>query len=225
MTEARLLEKVDKIHESLTKNSGKRFAPPKIIAVTKTVAVEDILPLEKAGITHVGENRVQEIVRKAPYLNEKFQIHMIGRLQSNKVKYIIDSVCLIHSLDRVSLAKEISYQAEKRSLVMPVLVQVNMAGEAQKGGLSPTEVEDFIDEVKNFPGLLVQGLMAMMPLSGEMEELRPYFKGMRQLFDDLKEKNIPKVQMKTLSMGMSGDYPIAAQEGATMVRIGSAIFK
>lgn len=225
MSKEQLEQRIDAIKSILAENSMPSYAPPQILAVTKTVEAQEILPLLEFGISDIGENRVQEIMRKAPDLSGKFRIHMIGRLQSNKVKYIIDIVNSIQSLDRISLAKEISLQGEKNGIVMPVLIQVNIAGEKQKGGLPAAEVEEFIEAVKGFSGLSIQGLMAMMPMTNQTEELRPYFKGMRQLFDRLKEKKIPHVNMERLSMGMSGDYPIAAAEGATMVRIGSAIFK
>lgn len=225
MDEGRIAQRLGAIEKNLITANDGRFQKPVVLPVTKTVGVEDILPLAKLGIYDIGENRVQEIREKAPQLGKDFRIHMIGRLQSNKVKYIIDSVYLIHSLDRLSLAKEIDIQAQKKGKVMPVLLQVNIAGEEQKGGIPPAQAEDFLAQVKDYSGLRVKGMMTMMPLSQTPQELRPYFKQMRQLFDTLKQRQIPHVQMDILSMGMSGDYVVAAQEGATLVRIGSAIFK
>lgn len=199
------------------------YAPPKIIAVTKTHPVEDILPLAELGITDIGENRVQEIVEKLPDLQEKFRIHCIGRLQTNKVKYIIDQVCLIQSVDRLSLAQEIDRQAQKAGVVMPVLLQVSPAGEEQKGGMSPEEVRPFIETVRHMPGLHVEGLMAVMPNTPDQEVLSGLFAGMRNLFEQLRDEAIPGVDMRELSMGMSGDYLLAAKHGATMVRLGSAL--
>jgi len=199
------------------------YAPPKIIAVTKTHPAEDILPLAELGVSDVGENRVQEILEKWPDLQGKFQIHCIGRLQTNKVKYIIDKVCLIQSVDRMNLAEEINRQALKRNRVMPVLIQVSPAGEEQKGGMPPEEVRSFLEEVRHMPGLCVKGLMAVMPNTPDRAYLEGLFRDMRTLFDQLREEAIPGVEMQELSMGMSGDYLLAAKHGATMVRLGSAL--
>lgn len=199
------------------------YAPPKVIAVTKTHPAEDILPLQDAGITDIGENRVQEILEKWPNLQEKFQIHCIGRLQTNKVKYIIDKVCLIQSVDRMNLAQEIDRQAQKAGRVMPVLLQVSPAGEEQKGGMPPEMVRPFLEEVRHMPGLHVEGLMAVMPNTPDQEYLSGLFADMRTLFERLRDEAINGVEMRELSMGMSGDYLLAARHGATMVRLGSAL--
>lgn len=203
--------------------SGGLYAPPKVIAVTKTHPSEDILPLQDAGITEIGENRVQEILEKWPDLQEKFQIHCIGRLQTNKVKYIIDKVCLIQSVDRMNLAQEIDRQAQKAGRVMPVLLQVSPAGEEQKGGMPPEMVRPFLEEVRHMPGLHVEGLMAVMPNTPDQEYLSGLFADMRTLFERLRDEAIDGVEMRELSMGMSGDYLLAARHGATMVRLGSAL--
>jgi len=199
------------------------YASPKIIAVTKTHPSADILPLAELGVTDIGENRVQEIVEKLPDLQEKFRIHFIGRLQTNKVKYIIDQVCLIQSVDRLALAQEIDRQAQKAGVVMPVLLQVSPAGEEQKGGMPPEEVRPFIEIVRHMPGLHVEGLMAVMPNTPDQEVLSGLFAGMRTLFEQLRDEAISGVEMRELSMGMSGDYLLAAKHGATMVRLGSAL--
>lgn len=198
--------------------------PPRIIAVSKTVPAERINPLAEMGITDLGENRVQEIMEKAPFLHSKFQVHLIGRLQTNKVKYIMNQVCMIQSLDRMELALEIDRQARRFGKVMDVLVQVNIAGEVQKAGIAPEDAVTFLQDCARLDGLHVRGLMAIMPLTADEQVLRPLFRGMRQLFDRLSREGIPGVRMEELSMGMSQDYAIAAQEGATMVRIGSALF-
>jgi len=197
---------------------------PRIVAVTKTLPPQAVNPLAALGVLDVGENRVQEILEKRPLLDPKFRVHLIGRLQTNKVKYIMNQVCMIHSLDRMELAAEISKRARQAGLQMDVLVQVNIAGEAQKAGVAPGEAEAFLRACAPLPGLRLRGLMAMMPLSKEAETLRPLFRDMRRLFDSLARGNIPGVRMEELSMGMSQDYRIAAQEGATMVRVGSALF-
>ena len=197
---------------------------PRIIAVSKTMPPEAINPLAELGQWDLGENRVQEMLEKLPLLHPKFRMHQIGRLQTNKVKYIMNKVCLIHSLDRMELAQEISRQAAKSGLVMDALLQVNIAGEAQKGGIPPKDALAFLKACATLPGLCVKGLMAIMPLTQDTESLRPLFRDMRRLFETLGREAIPNVAMEELSMGMSQDYLIAAQEGATMVRVGSALF-
>ena len=225
MEEALLCARLEEVRRILSAEAGASgYAPPRLIAVTKTHPPEMILPLAAMGQEDIGENRVQEIVDKLPALEEKFRIHLIGRLQSNKVKYIIEHVCLIHSLDRLSLAEEIDRQAQKHGRAMPVLVQISPAGEPQKGGIAPDPARDFLREVARMPGLEVRGLMAVMPLSQDEEYLSGLFAGMRTLFDRLREEAIDRVRMEELSMGMSGDYRLAARNGATMVRIGSALF-
>ncbi len=212
------------IRRELAEASAAFERAPRIIAVSKTVAPDAINPLADMDLYDLGENRVQEMLEKMPFLHPKFRMHLIGRLQTNKVKYIMGKVCLIHSLDRMELAGEINSQARKLGCVMDVLVQVNIAGEAQKGGIAPGEAESFLRECSLLPGLCVRGLMSVMPLANDPESLRPLFRGMRSLFEDLAKEQIPGVRMEELSMGMSQDFRIAAQEGATMVRIGSALF-
>ena len=193
------------------------------MAVTKTHPLADILPLAEMGVTDVGENRVQEIRAKLPGLTENFRVHLIGRLQSNKVKYIMGRVCMIQSLDRWPLAEEIDRQAGLHGLTMPVLVQVSPVGEPQKGGLDPAETEDFIRRASRLPGLEIRGLMAVMPNTRDEALLRGLFTDMRGLFERLRDEAPGGVRLTELSMGMSGDYAIAAACGATMVRVGSAV--
>ena len=219
-----LRARVEAVRANLAAASQGRYPVPKLIAVTKTHPAEMIFPLRDMGVEDIGENRVQEIEEKLPALKENFHIHLIGRLQSNKVKYIIENVCLIQSLDRLSLAAEIDRQAQKHLCVMPVLVQVSPAGEPQKGGLPPEDVRAFLREVSRMPGLRVRGLMAVMPLSRDEAYLSGLFADMRTLFDRLREEAIDGVEMEELSMGMSGDYMLAARHGTTMVRVGSALF-
>ena len=219
-----LKNRVETVRADLANASDGKYPVPKLIAVTKTHPVETILPLAKLGIVDVGENRTQEIVEKRDFLRENFQIHLIGRLQSNKVKYIIDDVCLIHSLDRLSLAEEIDRQAQKHNRVMPVLVQVSPAGEEQKGGMPPENVLSFLREASRMPGLHIRGLMAVMPNTQDEAYLSGLFADMRTLFERLRDEAVQGVDMEELSMGMSGDYLLAARHGATMVRVGSALF-
>ena len=223
MDEALLRERYESARSAVAAASDGLYAPPRIIAVTKTHSAQEILPLAGLGITEIGENRVQEIVEKWPDLQEKFRFHCIGRLQTNKVKYIIDKVCLIQSLDRMNLAQEIDRHAQKAGRVMPVLVQVSPAGEEQKGGMPPEMVRSFLEEARRMPGLHVEGLMAVMPHTTDQEYLSGLFRQMRMLFEQLREEALPGVDMRELSMGMSGDYLLAAKHGATMVRLGSAL--
>ena len=223
MQEEQLKLRLEGVRAALAEAAEGRFAPPKIIAVTKTHPAEEILPLADLGIAEIGENRVQEILEKWPDLQEKFQFHCIGRLQTNKVKYIMDKVCQIQSVDRMNLAQEIDRQAQKHGCVMPVLLQVSPAGEEQKGGMPPEEVRPFLETVRHMPGLQVKGLMAVMPNTPDQQYLAGLFADMRSLFERLREEAPQGVQMEELSMGMSGDYLLAARCGATMVRIGSAL--
>lgn len=161
---------------------------------------------------------------KLPALEKNFSIHCIGRLQTNKVKYIINHVCLIHSVDRPELAAEIDRQARKHDTVMPVLVQVNPAGEAQKGGMPPDMVLPFLRDAAKLPGLSVRGLMAVMPNTPDRQLLDGLFAQMRILFEQMRDEAVDGIRMEELSMGMSGDYDLAARHGATIVRVGSALF-
>ena len=218
-------QRVEAIRERLHRAAFERWGRvPQIIAVSKTVPPQDVNPVHDAGIIRLGENRVQEILEKYPYLNADFQIDLIGRLQSNKVKYIIDKVSMIQSVDRMSLAQEIDRRAQQHYLKMPVLIQVNIGNEPQKGGIDAADVMTFARSLSALPGLEVRGLMAVMPDLEDDQALRPYFVRMRTLFDQLREEAIAGTRIEELSMGMSGDYELAAQEGATVVRIGSAIF-
>ena len=220
-----IAQRVDEIRARLEQAAYERWGRvPRIVAVSKTIEAPIVNQVKEAGILRLGENRVQEILEKYPYLDASFQIDLIGRLQTNKVKYIIDDVCLIQSVDRLPLAQEIDRQAQKHGRVMPVLVQVSPAGEEQKGGMPPEDVRAFLNEVRYMDGLHVEGLMAVMPHTQEQEYLSGLFGQMRTLFEQLREEAIPGVDMKELSMGMSGDYVLAARHGATMVRLGSALF-
>lgn len=220
-----MIARVEAIRKELLCASAERWGHvPQIIAVSKTIEAERVNDVRHAGILRLGENRVQEIMTKLPYLDASFQIDLIGRLQNNKVKYIIDKVGMIQSLDRESLAQEIDRRAQQHNLCMPVLIQVNIGNEPQKGGVAVDETLAFARWASALPGLEVRGLMAVMPDIDDDEELRPYFTRMRALFDMLRQEAIAHTRIEELSMGMSGDYLLAAEEGATHVRIGSAIF-
>ncbi len=223
--EQEMLARVAAIRQELEAAAAQRWGrAPEIIAVSKTVDAPRVNLVKEAGITRLGENRVQEIMEKMPYLDASFQIDLIGRLQNNKVKYIIDKVGMIQSLDRMSLAQEIDRRAQQHGLRMPVLVQVNIGDEPQKGGVPVAQTLSFARQAAALPGIEIRGLMAVMPDLDDDTQLRPYFTRMRSLFEALREENIAGTNIEELSMGMSGDYLLAAQEGATHVRIGSAIF-
>ena len=205
-------------------NAAARWGDCEICGVSKTVEPETINMAWDAGIRTLGENRVQELLGKLDRLNPNFDIHLIGRLQTNKVKSVVQHVKMIQSLDREALALEISRRAQEAGLVMPALVQVNIARETQKAGVMEEELLPFIRNLARLPGVKVEGLMAIMPIAGEPESVRPYFRRMREWFERLRDMELPGVDMHILSMGMSDDCIVAAEEGATMVRLGRALF-
>lgn len=220
-----LEERLARVRDTLKRESAPWGREPRLIAVTKYSTPEEILPLADLGVPDIGENRVQSIREKLPSLEGKFSIHLIGRLQTNKVKYIIKDVCLIHSLDSMTLAQEIDRQAQKAERRMPVLVEVNIAREPQKGGIEEEALFPFLRECARLPGLELKGLMAMMPLGAPEDALIGYFTRMRTLLDQCRQEAVDGTDMTELSMGMSQDYGLAARCGATMVRVGSALFR
>lgn len=222
-----IVENLETVREKIAaaaQRVGRDPAEIKLVAVTKTVDVPTIEEGIKAGITAIGENRVQEIRKKYPEIQSPVEWHLIGHLQTNKVKYIIDKVDLIHSLDRYSLAQEISKRAQQAGTTMSVLVQVNVAEEETKFGLKVEETEEFIKEVTQLEGIKILGLMTMAPYVENPEEVRFVFKKLKELSEKIGNLNLPQVEMKYLSMGMSNDYEVAIEEGANIVRVGSAIF-
>ena len=224
MTREELGTRVRRVRQELEEAAEGRWPVPKLIVVTKTHGAEEILPLKDFGVTDIGENRVQELKGKLPELMGQFEVHLIGRLQRNKVRQIIGDVCMIQSVDSVPLAEEIHTRALMAERKMPVLVEVSPAGEEQKGGISFEETEAFLKQIAPLDGIQVRGLMAVMPLTDDKAYLDGLFKKTRELFDRLKERSLHGIEMEELSMGMSGDYRLAATHGATMVRVGSAIF-
>ncbi len=202
------------------------FAAPnvKLIAVTKTLGIDQIKAAVDYGLRDLGENRVQEILEKYPLLPADVRWHLIGHLQTNKVKYIADKVSMIHSLDSLRLAAEIEKRAAAIDRVIPCLVQVNIADEDTKFGLKKENTEAFIREMIHFPHIAVEGLMTIGPYGAEEEKIRSVFRELRQLKEKLNALALPAVKMRELSMGMSADYPLAVCEGATMVRVGTTIF-
>ena len=193
-----------------------------LMAVTKTVDVDKVLD---AGITDIGENKPQELARKYEAIGDKVRYHLIGTLQTNKVKYIIDKAYMIHSLDRIALCEEIQKRAEKIDKVINCLVQVNISKEESKHGLEEEEVIDFIKEVSsNYKNIHIKGLMTMAPFIDDEQKIRQVFKDLKDLSLEVKKLNLSNVDMDTLSMGMSHDYKIAIEEGSTIVRVGTSIF-
>ncbi len=212
-----------KIQEACIK-AGRDRSEVTLIAVSKTKPVSDIRQAMDAGITVFGENKVQEIRDKHEEIKEELSWHMIGHLQANKVKYLPGIVCMIHSVDNVKLASEIEKQFAKADLVADVLIEVNMAGEETKFGISPEDTIDFVKEIAGFEHLNIRGLMTIAPYTDNPESNRVYFRGLRELKYKINALNIDRVKMDTLSMGMTGDYQVAIEEGATFVRVGTGIF-
>lgn len=195
-----------------------------LIAVSKTKPVELLQEAYDAGVRDFGENKVQEIMDKYDKLPSDIRWHMIGHLQRNKVKYIIDKVVLIHSVDSLRLAEEISKQAQKHNLTMPILIELNIGAEDTKFGTSLEEAIALVKEISLLPNIQIKGLMTVAPFVDDAEENRHYFNAMKHLSVDIMKENIDNVCMDILSMGMTGDYEVAVEEGATMVRVGTGIF-
>ena len=195
-----------------------------LIAVSKTKPVSMLKEAYDAGARCFGENKVQEIMDKHPQLPEDIQWHMIGHLQRNKVKYIVDKVSMIHSVDSLRLAQTIEQEAAKHNVCVPVLLEVNVAQEESKFGLKMDKVLPLIETIADFPHIKVQGLMTIAPYVENAEDNRDFFRQLKKLSVDIEAKNINNVSMSVLSMGMTGDYQVAVQEGATMVRVGTGIF-
>lgn len=195
-----------------------------LIAVSKTQPISALQEAYDLGCRDFGENKVQELVEKYELMPGDIKWHMIGHLQRNKVKYIVDKVCLIHSVDSLRLAEEISKEAVKKQLTVSVLIEVNMAEEDTKYGVSPGEAEELVRQIAPLPGICIQGLMTIAPYVEDPENNRQYFQALKQLSVDISRKNIDNVNMNILSMGMTGDYETAIEEGATYVRVGTGIF-
>ncbi|HMN01845.1 MULTISPECIES: YggS family pyridoxal phosphate-dependent enzyme [Geobacter] len=206
------------------RRAGRDPAPVRLVAVSKTMPAEAVEEAARAGQRLFGENYVQEFTAKAREVREPVEWHFIGHLQSNKVKYLAGLVTCIHSVDRLSLAEEIDRQWAKLDAVCDILVQVNIAGEETKSGTSAAELTDLVAAMATLPHVRVRGLMTMPPFFDDPEEARPYFRELRRLADAVAAEKIPGVSMAELSMGMSGDYEAAVEEGATLVRIGTALF-
>lgn len=218
------LEQVRKNIDEACRMAGRDPKEVTLIAVSKTKPVSMLKEAYDAGARCFGENKVQEIMDKHPQLPEDIQWHMIGHLQRNKVKYIVDKVSMIHSVDSLGLAQTIEQEAAKHNVCVPVLLEVNVAQEESKFGLKMDEVLPLIDTIADFPHIKVQGLMTIAPYVENAEDNRDFFRQLKKLSVDIEAKNINNVSMSVLSMGMTGDYQVAVQEGATMVRVGTGIF-
>ena len=218
------IAEIKKNVEEARKKSPNPNQPVTLVAVTKTRTPEQIQEVLAAGQTILGENRVQELMDKYDAVGPEATWHIIGHLQSNKVKYIADKVALVHSLESQSLAKELNQRMLALGHPMDCLVQVNIADEESKFGLPKEEVLPFLEMVSKMPGIHVKWLMHIAPFFEDTEQVRPIFREMYQLFQEVKEKQIPGVDMEILSMGMSHDYQVAVEEGANMIRVGRSVF-
>lgn len=204
--------------------SGRREEDVTLIAVSKTKPLELIQEAYDCGCRDFGENKAQELADKAGRLPDDIRWHMIGHLQTNKVKYVVGTAYMIHSVDSLRLAEAVSREAVKKSVRVKVLIEVNAAGEESKFGVSVREAEELVRQAAKLPNLDIQGLMTVAPFTEKREDNRKYFSALRQLSVDIMQKNIDNVNMNVLSMGMTGDYETAVEEGAVFVRVGTGIF-
>lgn len=218
------LKKVEDNVDAACRKAGRSRDEVTLIAVSKTKPVEMLSTIYNQGIRDFGENKVQEMCDKMEQLPSDIRWHMIGHLQTNKVKYIVGHTTLIHSVDSLHLAKEIEKQAEKKDVTVDILVEVNIAEEESKFGIHKEETYELVRQIAALPHVHICGLMTIAPYVENPEENRMYFRGIRQLSVDIAEQNIDNVDMDVLSMGMTGDYMVAIEEGATMVRVGTGIF-
>lgn len=219
------VEQVQRAIRQAALRAGRDPEAVTLIAVSKTRPVEEIQAVLAAGITHLGENRVQELKEKwEPLSGRGVTWHLIGSLQTNKVKQALEMVSLIHALDRDSLLDELVRQAERRGVPCDVLLQVNVSGEVSKHGMTPGDLQPFLRRISQQSWVRVRGLMTMAPQSDNPEEARPYFRRLRELAEEVRGLALPNVRMEHLSMGMSGDFEVAVEEGATLVRVGTSIF-
>ena len=218
------LEIVEQKIQAACQRAGRDRSEVTLIAVSKTKPVSMIREAMDCGLHVFGENKVQELCDKYEELPKDLQWHMIGHLQRNKVKYLIGKTALIHSVDSLRLAQAVQEEAAKKGVVMDILLEVNAAEEESKFGLAVEEVLPLVRQIAPFPNLRVKGLMTVAPFVQDPEENRKYFRTLKQLAVDINDKNIDNVHVNILSMGMTNDYEVAIEEGATMVRIGTGIF-
>lgn len=218
------LKEVEQKIQQACDRSGRDRSEVTLIAVSKTKPVAYLQEAYDQGIRDFGENKVQELTGKIEQMPENINWHMIGHLQRNKVKYIAGKTALIHSVDSYRLAEEINIQAKKRGIVIPVLIEVNVAGEESKFGVSLEDAKALVDDVASLDGITVKGLMTIAPYVKDPEENRPLFKALKDLSVDIAAENKDNVTMDILSMGMTNDYQVAIEEGSTMIRVGTGIF-
>ena len=213
----------ERVYEAC-RRAGRDRSEVTLIAVSKTHPVSDIREIMACGVKDFGENKVQEMTGKIEEIPEPLNWHLIGHLQRNKVKYIVDKACLIHSVDSLRLAQEIEKEAEKKDVQSDILIEINIGGEETKSGIAKGEAVQLICDIAPLERVHIKGLMAIVPPVDDPEDARGYFKEMKAIFEEVKAMEIPGVEMKELSMGMTGDFEVAIEEGATMVRVGTAIF-
>ena len=221
---AEQLKEVEERIQKACDRAGRARSDVQLIAVSKTKPVPVVMEAYTEGIRVFGENKVQELTEKYEQMPKDIHWHMIGHLQRNKVKYIVDKVDMIHSVDSLRLAEEIEKEAEKKNCIVNALIEVNVAEEESKFGVQESDVLPLIEQLSSFKHLKLQGLMTIAPNVENPEENRAYFARLRKLLVDIREKNIDNINMSVLSMGMTNDYEVAIEEGATMVRVGTGIF-
>ncbi len=222
-----LRENLKQVEENIVKaceRAGRERSEITLVAVSKTKPVSMLSEIYECGVRDFGENKVQEICEKRDLLPSDIRWHMIGHLQRNKVKYIVNDTTLIHSVDSYRLAEEINVQAKKINRIIPILIEINIADESSKFGIAKEEALQLAEEISHLDGIQIRGLMTIAPYVENPEENRPYFKKIRELAVDIAKENIDNVSMDILSMGMTGDYAVAIEEGATIVRVGTGIF-
>lgn len=215
---------VEKIINQECEKSGRAKEDVTLIAVSKTKPIEMLQEAYDTGCRDFGENKVQELIDKYEVMPKDIRWHMIGHLQRNKVKYIVDKVYLIHSVDSLKLAEEISKEAKKKNVTAHILIEVNIANEKTKFGITSQEVIQLVRDISKLENIKIEGLMTIAPMTTQSESNRIYFQQLKKLSVDIRAENIDNVSMNILSMGMTGDYPVAVSEGATLVRVGTGIF-
>ena len=222
-----IFKNLEQVHDRIKAaciRGGRKPEEVTLIAVSKTKPLEDLQEAYRCGERVFGENKVQEIALKQPQMPKDACFHMIGHLQRNKVRQVLPLVSMIHSVDSLRLAQEIQQEAKRLGRIVDILLEVNVAGEESKFGFAPEEVIHNLQMIREFSHIRVCGLMTIAPFVENSEQNRPVFKKLFQLYVDIKHKNIDNVNMSVLSMGMTGDYEVAIEEGATMIRVGTGIF-
>ena len=218
------LKQVEENIQIACKKANRKREEVTLIAVSKTKPIEMLQTIYDEEIRDFGENKVQEMCDKMEVLPKDIRWHMIGHLQTYKVKYIVGKTKLIHSVDSIKLANEIQKQAVKQDVIVPILIEVNIANEETKFGITKEETIEMVKAIANLDHIRIMGLMTIAPFVSDPEDNRLYFRSIKQLSVDINNQNIDNVSMDVLSMGMSGDYMVAIEEGATMVRVGTGIF-